>query len=391
VSKTAYLDCSSGISGDMFLGALLDAGLPFSELEACLASLPFGGYRLETAREARHGIFGTRFFVRLSNPAGHHRNLGEIEKIIGRGNLSETVRNRCVEIFRDLAEAEGKIHNRPAEEVRFHEVGAVDSIIDIVGCVFGLERMGLDTLFASALPLGSGFTKAAHGVIPVPAPATLALLEGIPVFGSGVPRELVTPTGAVLLRRLVSSYGIMPPMVIRKVGCGVGARDLEDRPNLLRILVGEPEPEAETDTVVVLETNLDDASPEWMGYLMERLLAAGALDVAFCPVQMKKNRPGVQVQVIARPPDQKDLVRILFNETATLGIRFRFSRREVRRREAAEVDSPWGKLRVKKVLEADGAARFLPEFEACRETALRHGRPLREIFDWVISLNRSIR
>ena len=387
--KTGYLDCPSGISGDMFLGSLIDAGLPAHDLEACLHSLPLGGYRLEITREARHGIFGTRFLVRAEETAGPARNLEAVLGIIERGDLSRAAKDRCMAIFRDLAEVEGKIHDRPAGEVHFHEVGAVDSIIDIVGCVFGLERMGLHSLSASSLPLGSGFTKTAHGMIPIPAPATVALLKEIPVFGSGVAHELVTPTGAALVKHLVSTFGAMPSMVIRKVGYGVGARDLEDRPNLVRILIGDPEPEAGTDTVVVLETNVDDASPEWLGYLMERLFESGALDVVFCPVQMKKNRPGVQVQVIGRPDRKKALIRVLFRETATLGVRFRFSRREVRRRVEQEVDSPWGKLRVKKVMEEDGVSRFVPEYEACRKIALKHGLPLRQVFEWVMSLNRA--
>ena len=386
--KIAYLDCFSGISGDMFLGALLDAGLSFGELERCLKSLPFEHYRLEMRREARNHISGTRFIVIPEGKEHAHRNLGDIRKIIEQGNLSIAVKDKSIEIFEEIARAEGKVHNLPPEDVHFHEIGAVDSIIDIAGTVYGIERLKIEKLFASPLPLGSGFTKTAHGTIPVPAPATLALLEGIPVYDSGIPREMVTPTGAALVKCLATCFGPMPPMVIQDMGYGAGSRDLEDRPNLLRILIGDEQSEPDTDTVVVLETNLDDTSPEWLGYLMDRLFEAGALDVTFCPVHMKKNRPGVQVQIIGRP-DQKDtLMDILFRESATLGIRFQYSQRKILKRSEAEVDSPWGKLKVKKVMESDGTFFFLPEYEACREIALKNDRPLREIFSWVMGLNK---
>ena len=387
--KTAYLDCFSGISGDMFLGALLDAGLPLQELVHALETLSFEGYHLEKTREARSHISGTRLVVQMETDTHVHRNLKDIREIILNGDLSEQVKGRSIDIFSDLARAEGKIHNRPADEVHFHEVGAVDSIIDIVGAVFGLERLGIDSLSVSALPLGSGFVDSAHGRIPVPAPATIALLKGIPVFDSGIPYEMVTPTGAALVKGLAKSFGPMPPMAIQEVGYGVGSRDLPDRPNLLRILIGEEHPEQEVDTAVILETNLDDTSPEWLGHIMDRLFDAGALDVTFCPVHMKKNRPGTQVQVIGRPEQKDSLMDILFRESMTLGIRFRYSQRKVLERSAEEVESPWGRIRVKKVLNRDGSTFILPEYEACREVALKNHQPLREVFCWVMGINRT--
>ncbi|MBW2617210.1 MAG: nickel pincer cofactor biosynthesis protein LarC [Deltaproteobacteria bacterium] len=386
--KIAFLDCFSGISGDLFLGSLLDAGLSFDELGQCLKSLPFEKYRLEMRREARNHIFGTRFIVIPEGKEHAHRNLEAIRKIIGQGNLSKPVKEKSIEIFENIARVEGKVHNQAPEEVHFHEVGAVDSIIDIVGTVYGIERLKIEKLYASSLPLGSGFTKTAHGTIPLPAPATLALLEGIPVYDSGIPHEMVTPTGAALVKCLATSFGAMPPMVIQHVGYGAGSRDLEERPNLLRILIGYEQSEKDTETVVVLETNLDDTSPEWLGYLMDRLFEAGALDVVFCPVHMKKNRPGVQVQIIARPDHRDTLMKILFRESTTLGVRFQYSQRRVLKRSVAEVDSPWGKLKVKKVTKGDGEFFFLPEYEACREVALKNDRPLREIFGWVMGLKR---
>jgi len=386
--KIAYLDCFSGVSGDMFLGALLDAGLSFKELRQCLQTLPLDGYSLEMKREARNQIFGTRFVVKLKRGKQISRNLKDIREIIMQGKLSRGVKKKSIEIFEDLADVEGKIHNRPPEEIHFHEIGAVDSIVDIVGSVYGLESLGIGTLSAPPLPLGSGFVESDHGRIPIPSPATLALLEGIPVFDSGIQHEMVTPTGAALVKGLSNSFGAIPPMVVRKVGYGVGKRDLPDRPNLIRILIGDDGSEQDVDTVVILESNLDDTNPEHLGYMMDRLFNAGALDVVFCPVQMKKNRPGVQIQVIGRPDQRDAFIEILFRESPTLGIRFRYSQRKLLKRTSAEIESPWGKIIVKKILYKDGTPFFLPEYETCREIALKNDRPLREIFYWVMNLNR---
>ena len=386
--KIAYLDCFSGISGDMFIGALLDAGLSFEDLDKIIQDLPFDSFHLEMKQEARSQIFGTRFEVKMEGQEQAPRNLEVIRNIIRKGSLSSEVKDKSIRIFEELASVEGKIHNKPPEEVHFHEVGAVDSIIDIVGTVYGLERLGVTSLFVSSLPLGSGFVETAHGRIPIPAPATTALLEGVPVYDSGTHHEMVTPTGAALVKGLATSFGSMPPMVVENIGYGVGTRDLSDRPNLARILIGHMQTEGQVDTVVILEANIDDTSPEWLGFVMDRLFDAGALDVVFCPVQMKKNRPGIQIQVMGRP-DQKDtLMEILFRESSTLGIRFRYTQRMVLQRSVAEVESPWGKIKVKKVLERDGSPFFLPEYEDCREVALKTNRPLREIFYWVIGLNK---
>ena len=384
--KAAYLDCFSGISGDMFIGALLDAGLPFAELDRRLHSLPIAGFHLEMRKETRNQVSGTRFLVRVEQEQAA-RKLRAIKEMILRGDLSGDVKEKSIRIFEDLAGVEGKIHNRPPEEVHFHEVGAVDSIIDIVGTVLALEVLGITTLFVSPLPLGSGFVETSHGRIPVPAPATIELLRGIPVFSSGLMHELVTPTGAALVKSLASSFGSMPPMVIERVGYGAGKAELPDRPNLLRILVGARQSSEELDTVVLLDASLDDSSPEWLGYLMERLFDAGALDVLLFPVQMKKNRPGVQVQVMGRPEKRQALTEVLFSESTTLGVRFRYSQREVLARSVMEMESPWGKIGVKKVTGKDGKALLVPEFEACREIALKSRLPLREIYYWVMAQN----
>lgn len=388
--KIAYLDCFSGISGDMFLGALLDSGFSFDELAERLATLPLKGYRLEAAHEGRKHIFGTRFVVILENEKQPARGLREIREIIKKSEFTDTVKAKSIRIFENLARVEGSVHNLPADEVHFHEIGAVDSIIDIVGAVYGIERLGIQALLVSPLPLGSGFVGSSHGRIPLPAPATAALLKDIPVFDSGLSYEMVTPTGAALVKGLAESFGQMPPMVIHDIGYGVGKRDLPDRPNLARILIGEQGEETTGDTVVILETNLDDNSPEILGYLMERLFDAGGLDVVFFPVQMKKGRPGVQIQVIGRPDHKDVLMEILFKESTTLGIRFRYSQRKVLTRSLEEVESPWGRIKVKKSVNSDGSPSFLPEYEVCREIALKNNLPLKEIFLWVMGLNRQV-
>ena len=382
----AYLDCFSGISGDMFLGALLDLGLPFEELKAALDTLPFDGYSIDQKKEMKNGLSATRLLVSINEHHHVHRNLTDINEIISRGNLNEKVKKKAMEIFRSIAEVEGKIHNHPPEKVHFHEVGAVDSIIDIVGAAFGVDYLGITSFSASSIPVGSGFTKSGHGTIPIPAPATTALLEGIPVYSSGIEYELVTPTGAAILKEFVNSYEGLPPMTVEKTGYGAGTRDLPDRPNLLRIITGTGE--SLSDTVALLEANIDDTSPEWLGYLMERLFKKGALDVSFIPVYMKKNRPGIQVEVICTPGSRDELMDLLFNESTTIGIRYRHSRRKILKREHVTVETQWGEMAAKKVFRPDGNYFIQPEYESCRKAAEAHGVPLKDIYNVILSENR---
>jgi pyridinium-3,5-bisthiocarboxylic acid mononucleotide nickel chelatase len=385
--KTAYIDCFSGISGDMFIGALIDAGLPFDELKRVLATLPIGHYSLDAKKEIKNGLTGTKFSVHQEHKEHAHRGLLEIREIIEKGNLSIRCKDRSLRIFEAIALEEGKIHGRSPDEIHFHEIGAIDSIIDIAGAAFGIEYMGIESVFCSRVPLGSGFINSGHGRIPLPAPATVALLKGVPVYDSGLECELVTPTGAALLKEFSGSFGLMPPMKIESVGYGAGSRDLSDRPNLLRILIGREDAQKTIETVVVVDANLDDTNPEWLGFMMERLFEAGALDVVFSPVQMKKNRPGVQIQVIGRPQDKDKLLDIIFAESTTLGIRFSYSQRQVLERTQAEIDSPWGKLRVKNVTGRDGAVIIYPEYEDCRRIAREQNLSLREIYYRVMSGN----
>lgn len=386
--KTAYLDCFSGISGDMFLGALLDAGLPFKILEKNIKSLPLVGFSLSASPDMRQGLSGTRFAVHIDDHKHEHRGLKDIQEIIESSILSRNVKDKSIRIFEAIASEEGRIHGLPPDQVHFHEVGAVDSIIDIVGAMFGLEYMNISSIYSSHLPLGSGFIDSRHGRIPVPAPATIALLKGAPVYDSGLKFELITPTGAAIIKELVMSFGSMPPMVVKDVGYGVGSRDLPDRPNLFRIIIGEDALNKETDFVVLLEANMDDSNPEWIGFLMEKLFEAGALDVAFVPVQMKKNRPGLQIQVMGMPHQTNQLSDIIFRESSSLGVRFRYSQRKILKRSPSDVDSPWGKIRVKKITQPDGSISFAPEYEKCKEIADVKNIPLKEVYFWVMSLNK---
>ncbi len=383
--KIAYLDCFSGISGDMFIGALIDAGLPLEELRKVLQSLPLEGYSLEVTREERNHLFGTRFKVKVTRDPQPHRRFSDIRDLIRAGNLSPSVRDKSIAIFESIALEEGKIHGCSVEEVHFHEVGAVDSIVDIVGSVLGMEYLGIGTACASSLPLGSGFVETAHGRIPLPAPATVALLRGIPVHDSGLKEELVTPTGAALVKGLVHSFGPLPPMVIEKVGYGVGSRNLADRPNLLRILIGQEQGGAHEETVVILESNLDDTNPEWLGFLMERLFEAGALDVFFSPGYMKKNRPAVLVHVMGKPHQKDQLMDLLFSESTTLGVRFHYTQRRILERSSVEMDSPWGRMKVKKIFRPDGSSHLLPEFEECRRIAKEKGLPMKDVYGWIMA------
>jgi uncharacterized protein (TIGR00299 family) protein len=385
--KSAYLDCFSGISGDMFLGALVDSGLSFKALQEALETLPVKGYRLEARLEARNHLHGTRFIVHLEEPQPP-RGLHEIESVLQASALSDRVKERTLRVFEAIAREEGKIHNHPPDKVHFHEVGALDSILDIAGTLFGVEALDIGNFHASTIPLGTGFVETQHGRIPLPAPATMALLKGVPVYQSGLAVEMVTPTGAALLKEVVSSFGTMPPMVIKGIGYGVGTRDLADRPNLLRLVLGVDQGDEQSiETVVLLETNIDDMQPEWFGFLMDRLFDAGALDVFYCPVQMKKNRPGILIQVVAHPHYKDPLMNILFRETTTLGVRFTYTQRRILDRITVSVDSPWGEMAVKKVKGPGGSSLLVPEYESCRRVAEKTGRSLREIYNWIATLN----
>ena len=375
----AYLDCFSGISGDMLLGALVDAGLSLDDLRADLSQLPLTGYEVTAERVTKQGIAGTQ--VRVSTEESHvHRGLADVLEVISSANLPPDVGQAAESAFRRLAEAEAHVHGTSVTEVHFHEVGAVDAIVDIVGAFCGLRRLGVSDVYASALPLGGGWVDSAHGRLPVPAPATVELLKGVPAYGGPVEAELVTPTGAAILTSVCRQFGTMPPMTLHRIGWGAGSLDLP-HPNLLRIFLGEGATQPSEQRLVVIETNLDNMNPELFGYLMDRLFAAGALDVFYSPVTMKKSRPATVVSVLSEPALADSLSEIIFRETTTLGIRLVEVRRRCLDREWRVVETDYGRIRVKVGRLGSEILSAAPEYEDCRKAAQSHAVPVKMVYD----------
>jgi len=378
--KILYFDCFAGIAGDMTVAALLDLGVPFEVVRdavGCLR-LPHSSYSLATERTSRKGIAATRFVVHVEEHQPH-RHYGDIAAMIEESPLADSVKEKAQRIFFRLAEAEAKVHGVELGRVHFHEVGAVDSIADIVGAAAAIDWLGIEAIHGGALPLGSGFVETAHGRLPVPAPATAELLRGIPVHGEAGPGERVTPTGAAILAALAAGFGPIPPMTVTGVGCGAGTRDFADIPNILRVFQGEIDRGFERDDVVVIETHIDDTSPEILGYVMERCLAAGALDAAFSPLQMKKNRPAVRLTVVVHPEQRDELAALILRETSAIGVRFHPAGRLKLRRLVEERDTTLGRVRVK-VINGDGVARVAPEYDDCCRIAAERGMPLMEVY-----------
>lgn len=397
----------------MFIGALLDCGLDFEFLKAELAKLGVPGYELKLTRVDRSGISSAKFDVELmetpqehdavphthTHPHGHththththahgdtehshHRALSEIKRIIAASDLSDGVKQRAQQIFQRIGEAESRIHNIPLETVHFHEVGALDSIVDIVGACIGLEALQIDRVLSSPLHVGSGTFKCAHGIYPVPGPATTEILQGVPIYSKDIEGELVTPTGAAIIALLAESYGPLPLMKVERIGYGAGTRTYPKFPNVLRVVLGEllSDAHATPNTVTVIEANLDDLSPQVLGHLMEQAFTAGALDLFYTPVQMKKNRPGVLLTLLCKPEDRARLSDLIFRETTTLGVRYREEQREILQREFVLVSTAFGDIRLK--LAKNRAGQVLnaaPEYEDCRAAAEKHGVALREV------------
>lgn len=383
--KLAYLDCASGISGDMTLAALVDAGVELDALNTAVESLGLPGCRLRAREVKREGFRATQVTVE-HQPEHAHRRLHHILEMIGRGRLSPCQKDLARRIFTRLAEAEAKVHGVGVEEVHFHEVGAADSIADVVGAAVGWDLLGVDRVVASPVAVGAGEVKIAHGRCSVPAPATAELLLGVPLAESSVPFELTTPTGAAILATLVDAFGPVPAMTLDKIGYGAGQRDLAEQPNLLRLMVGRSvdlgRAEAGgTDEVCVLETNLDDLSGEMIGYCTTRLWEAGALDVYTTAIGMKKNRPGVKLSVLCRPGEVERIEEILFTETTTLGVRRWTLSRHVLSRQPHSVETAWGPVEGKVGWLGNDSPRFAPEFEPCRRIAAEHNVPLRAVYE----------
>ncbi len=376
----AYLDCFAGISGDMFLGALIDLGMPVDFLETELKKLPLNGFRIKTSPEQRMGISGSRVRVLANKEDRHARDYSSIRNLIEESPLSDFVKELSLKIFGRLAEVEARIHNTPVESVHFHELGGIDTIVDIVGAAIGLEWHGIETITASEVPTGKGFVTCAHGTLPVPAPATIALLAGVPTYGTDIPHELVTPTGASILASTANSFGPMPPMVVDRIGYGVGSRELESIPNLLRIILGKKRARTDSDRVTIVETNIDDMNPEIYGFLMEQLFVERALDVALTPITMKKNRPGTMVRVICQTADRDRIIHRILLETTATGVRYYEADRVKLPREAADVVTKYGRIRVKRITGPDGRVSITPEYEECKRVALEKGIPIKEVY-----------
>lgn len=377
--KVAYLDCTSGISGDMTLGALVDAGVELAAIQTGIDSLGLPDCRLRAEEVKRRGFRATKIHVEFA-PEHAHRHLHHITEMIDRSALSESQQDLARRIFQRLAEAEARVHGTTIQKVHFHEVGAVDSIADVVGSAIGFDLLGIDQVVCSPVPTGSGHIQIAHGRVAVPAPATAELLKGIPLAESAVQAELTTPTGAAIVATLAESFGGLPAMAIQTIGYGAGNRDFEQQANVLRLLVGEVEQPAHADLVWTLETNLDDVSGEIVGHCMGQLLEAGALDVYTTAIQMKKNRPAVKLTVLCEAGRIAALEAILFRETTALGVRRWANHRHKLQRREHRVHTKWGEVIGKVALLQDGSQRFSPEYESCRQLAAEHGIPLQTVY-----------
>jgi hypothetical protein len=378
--KIAYFDCIGGASGDMLLGALIDAGLASDDLRARLAALRLNDFELKTRHVNKNGFSATKVDVVVANDVPE-RHLAEIVAIVEGSSLPSSIKQHASAIFQHMAEVEAGIHGTTLDRVHLHELGGVDTIVDVVGCLVGLDALGIEKVYASPLPMGRGFIRGAHGQIPLPAPATVALLKDVPIVGSEIEKELVTPTGAALLAALATGFGPIPPMTLRAVGYGAGGRDLPV-PNVVRLLLGEQDAPASlgVESVVVLETNIDDLNPQIYDHVMARLFMAGALDVFLSPIQMKKNRPGTLLRVICRPGDSGPLTGILLRETSTLGVRQQTMGRMSLPREFRVVTTPYGDVRIKIATLGDGTRRAAPEYDDCRRLAEATGAALREVY-----------
>jgi uncharacterized protein (TIGR00299 family) protein len=412
--KVLYIDCFSGVAGDMLLGALIDAGVPLAEVRGALGSLAIDAETVWTERVIRAGLSATKFCVRGEDghrapaahahddarshrPHGHshgetshdhahpHRTVAEIARLIEASALSRAGKHRAVSMFNRLAEAEAAVHDTTIDRVHLHEVGALDSIIDIVGTVHAIEHLGVDRIEASPLNVGGGTVRSAHGTYPVPAPATLRLLRGTPVYAGPQQVELVTPTGALLVTDYASTFGPLPALRVDRIGYGAGARDLAGTPNVTRVVLGEAEGVVGGDRVVVIEAEVDDMNPQFFGGLIDGLLSEGALDAFYTPIQMKKGRPGTLITVVAPPAAREALSAALFRGTTTIGVRYRETAREVLARETVVVPTAAGEIRVK-VARRDGhVVNAAPEFDDCARAAAATGRPVKEIHALALS------
>lgn len=377
----AYFDCFSGISGDMTLGALVDAGTNIDTLRSELARLQLSGYQVKSEKVKRSGIAATKVHVIIAHEEHHARNLASILDIIDRSSLSTTIKQKSGMVFKKLAEAEAKVHGTAIEHIHFHEVGAIDSIVDIVGSIICLELLGISQIMSSAVNVGSGTVQTSHGLLPVPAPATAELLKGIPFYESAVKYELTTPTGAAIISTLSTSFGSLPPMNVDCIAYGAGDKNFPNSPNTLRIMVGEFVASYEEDTSIVIETNIDDMSPQIYDFVIERLIQQGAQDVYLTPIIMKKGRPAILLSVLTDRSKTPAILDTLFRETTSIGVRIQEVGRKKLTREIKYVDTIYGKLRIKISRRGDEILTITPEYEDCRKIAEERQIPLKHILE----------
>ncbi|MCP4023913.1 MAG: nickel pincer cofactor biosynthesis protein LarC [Desulfobacteraceae bacterium] len=379
----AYVDMFSGIAGDMVLGAFVDLGVPVSYLQQTLSKC-LSGFVLRTETVLEHHLRCVNLFVDVHDEKTS-RHYKDIRQLIKKADVSDWVKAKSLDAFEKIALAESKIHNTELDKVHFHEIGGIDAIVDIMGSFLSAEYLGITKVYASKIPLGNGFVDTAHGKLPVPVPATAAIIKNIPVTTSDATTEIVTPTGAAVITTLASDFGTLPDMTISKTGYGKGKRETgSSLPNLLRILLGEENTAKEqAQQVIVIKTNVDDMNPEILGFVMERLLDHGALDVCYVPVQMKKNRPGVQIEVICTKEKCHELADLILSETSTLGVRYHLCERRVLERQEAFVDTSFGKIQVKKITGPDNCVRYLPEYEVCKKIALKEKLPLERVYECI--------
>jgi uncharacterized protein (TIGR00299 family) protein len=380
----AYFDCFSGTSGDMILGALIALGVQVDWLKDALHSMPLDRFDLSVADTARNGISAKSVSVHLLDE-GESRNYYQIKSLIEQSPFSDNVKVKSLEIFKKIAEAESRIHNAPLDKVHFHELGGVDALVDIVGSALCIEYLDITDVISSHLPMGTGFTVCRHGKIPLPAPATVQILKGVPVYGTDIPFELVTPTGAAIIAVLASSFGPVPKMQIVDTGYGAGRRDLEAHPNLLRVMKGIREKEYNKDEVIMVETSIDDMNPEIFGFLIDRLFEDGALDVLLIPVFMKKNRPGTMVQALCEKHSLKTIIGRILSETTSTGVRYYEVKRAKLERKTVTIKTSCGQVQAKVVIHPDGTERVAPEYEACKKIALEKNIPVRIVYDTVMA------
>lgn len=389
MTKIAYFDCFSGISGDMIIGALLDAGLDFNDLRAELLKLKIPNFEIKSNKATKNKIAATKFEV-VTHEDKHYRHLKDFNQVLENSKLGENIKTKAKEIFLKIAQAEAKIHNQSIGKVHFHEIGAIDTITDVVGALIGIKLLGVQKVYCSKLNVGSGFVESSHGRFPVPAPATAEMLKGIPAYSTDSNAELVTPTGAAIITTLADKFGEMPAMETQSVGYGAGSRE-STLPNVLRVFIGEliQQPDSGKNAISIIETNIDDMNPQLYEHVMDKLIQNGALDVYLTNIMMKKNRPAIKLTALAKTEDQENIVRIILEQTTSLGVRIRKEERTILEREIREIETPYGKVKIKTAKLKGKIINTTPEYEDCKRIAEQRNIPLKQVYQKILQYSDS--